>query len=83
MQFFIGAIGAVCVLLLFAAGVFLGWKLRGMDEKRKIRKTAAELSAQDLQLMKDQQEAFRMMQNYTPEMAYGYKIGEDLGGEHA
>ena len=82
MEFLIGAVGAVSVMLLFAAGIFVGWKLRAADEKRRVRKTAAELTEQQVREMKEQQEAFRQMQNYTPEIAYGYKVKDALGGDH-
>ena len=83
MEFLIGAVGAVSVMLLFAAGIFVGWKLRAADEKRRVRKTAAELTEQQVREMKEQQEAFRQLQNYTPETAYGLTAKDGLGGDSA
>ena len=83
MEFLIGAVGAVSVMLLFAAGVFTGWKLYEAADKRRVRKTAAELSDKQLQELKEQQEAFRQMQNYSVETAYGYRPDNIVGGDRA
>ena len=71
MEFLLGALGAIVVIALFALGVLVGWKAH----KRFARPKAEKVSDEDMKLMKAQQEAFRQMQNYTAEMAYG--IGSD------
>ena len=83
MEIIYGAVGALIAMALFIGGGFLGWFIRGRMERQKVRKTARDLTKREIQELKDQQEAFRQMQNYTPEIAYGYNPKEELGGELA
>lgn len=83
MEIIYGAVGALIAMLLFIGGGLLGWFIRGRLERQRVRRTAKELTKRELQALKEQQEAFRQMQNYTPEIAYGYNPKEELGGELA
>lgn len=83
MEIIYGAVGALIAMLLFIGGGFLGWCIRGRVERQKVRRTARELTKRELQVLKEQQEAFRQMQNYTSEIAYGYDPKDELGGEQA
>lgn len=77
MDFLMGVFGALCVVILLVVGLLIGWKLKDYMDKRRVRKTAAELTEKEIREMAAQQEAFRQMQSYTPEIAYGYKL-EDM-----
>ena len=68
MAFVIGAVGAVLVMGVFALGVFAGWKAHGRFAHVEPVKSASE---QELKELAEQQEAFRQLQNYSAETAYG------------
>lgn len=70
MEFIIGALGALLTVALFAAGVLLGWRLKGLDVKR-LQHKADPVTEQEARRLKEEQEAFSMLQNYTVEDAYG------------
>lgn len=68
-----GFVGACTALALIAAGVLIGWKLRGhVDSKREtdIRVDQA-VNEQERDRLKREQEAFREMMHYNAEVAYG------------
>ena len=68
MSFLLGALGAVAVFGLFALGVFVGWRLC----KRFARPAPVEKPPdRELREMAEQQAAFRQMQNYNADVAYG------------
>lgn len=71
MSFVPGAIGALIVLALFAAGVFTGWKLKAYDDARVSTTRAKELSEDERDRLIQEQEAFKLIQNYTVDRAYG------------
>ena len=81
MTFVYGMVGALAVLLLFIGGAFAGWKARDYIARREFKKTAKELSADELRPMAEVQEAFRELQNYSAEKAYGMKARGEIGGE--
>lgn len=66
MEFMIGALGAVLVLLLLGAGTLLGWKLRGRS-----RQTAPPPEEEELRRLRAEQEAFRQLTHYSADVAYG------------
>ena len=72
MAFLIGALGAAAVFGLFALGVFAGWKARGRHGQLP---KAEKASDRELRALKAQQEAFRQLQHYSADVAYG--IGQD------
>ena len=78
MAFMFGALGAVAVIGLFALGVFVGWKLH----KRFARPAPAEPpSDKELKRLAAEQEAFRQVQNYSADVAYGIGANELERGE--
>lgn len=80
MDFIFGFIGALLAIALFAGGVFCGWRLKVADQKRERVITAQELNEKERQMLKEQQEAFNRLQNYTVEDAYGLNR-QDTPGE--
>lgn len=72
MQFFVGFIAGLCVLVVFAFGALLGWKARGRDAKRTATVTAAELTETQKQQLREEQEAWKALHNYGVEEAYAY-----------
>ena len=82
MEFLIGALGAILIIALFAAGVLLGWKLKAADVKRSKYETDP-LTEQEARRLKDEQEAFSMIQNYNVEDAYGMNRDFRLHGAHS
>lgn len=81
MEMIYGALGALFVVALLALGAFAGWKARGHFYVAKAERPAAE----DVKRMEAAQAAFRQLQNYNADVAYG--IGGDakqeLGGSEA
>ena len=74
LNFLFGFLGALAAAALVSAGVALGWKLRKEYEKR-MKPEIEPPTERERRLMIEQQEAFRRLQNYTAETAYG--IGQD------
>lgn len=74
MAFLIGALGAVLAVGLFALGAFAGWKAHGRFSRARVDPAPE----QELRELKAQQEAFRELQNYSAETAYG--IRRDMEG---
>lgn len=77
MQFLFGFIGALVVMLLFAAGVWAGWKAKEAMNHLVSKKTAPELSEQERLVLKAQLEAQQQLFDYGPEQAYGMKLTEE------
>ncbi len=79
MMILYGALGAVSVMTLFALGVFAGWKLHA----RFARRTAPDPEEKELRRIKAEQDAFRQLQNYNADIAYGIKpaSGDEDGGD--
>lgn len=84
MEFVYGVIGALAVLILFFGGGFAGWKLREYVYQRACEQKAKELTESERRQLMDQQEAFRQMQNYNVDVAYGWKPPRpEFGGDKA
>lgn len=68
--------GGLLVLLLFSFGFFAGWKLHTLLASRPPRRAkptemeARQLAEQQRQLI-ERQNAFRILQDYSTERAYG------------
>lgn len=77
MQFLFGFIGALVVMLLFAAGVCVGWKAKSELASYVSKKTAPDLNEQERQILKEQLEAQQRLFDYGPEQAYGMKLTEE------
>ena len=73
MQFLMGFVGAIVVMMLFAAGVLVGWKAKDAMTRFVSKKTAPELSEQERQMLQEQMAAQQMIFAYGPETAYGMK----------
>ena len=69
MAFFMGLAGGAAVAALLLSGIILGWQLA----RRQVRSTAEALSEGEDRRLREEQEAFRLLQNYTVERAYGGK----------
>jgi len=83
MEFLLGAVGCLLVLLLVFAGLMLGWWAHSWARERTAVQTAKELDEEERKRLIQQQEAFRLVQNYTPEHAYGMytSVDKEKSGE--
>jgi hypothetical protein len=81
MDFLIGMIGALLVVVLFGLGVFLGWSLRGMTREQpkpyEDGRSPEEIAKERKRLI-EEQEAFRQQMEYNAETAYGMSGNEEL-----
>ena len=73
MSIVYGALGALFVLALYAAGVLTGWKAHA----RFYKSTAQSPAEEELKRLRAEQEAFRQMQHYSAETAYGIGSTQD------
>ena len=71
MDMLMGALGALFVMGLLALGFFAGWKAH----KRFCRPAAKSATDEELRRMQAEQDAFRQMQNYNADTAYGITAG--------
>jgi len=71
MTFLFGILGCFLSLALFASGFAAGWKLRC----RLPDITADPISEREKSRLQDEQQAFRTLQNYSAERAYGIYEG--------
>lgn len=78
MAFLWGVLGAAAVAALLGLGFALGWHGRGAIPSS--RRPEAPGEAEERRLA-EEQEAFRLMQNYSTERAYGM-AGTKRTGEH-
>ena len=69
MAFLLGLAGGTVVVGLLMAGGFVGWQLA----RRQARPMTKALSEGEDRRLREEQEAFRLLQNYTVERAYGGK----------
>ena len=68
MEILMGAAGAVLALGCFGAGAVLGWRIA---EKLRMPPAAMPLEEREARRLREGQEAFRSLQNYSAEQAYG------------
>ena len=91
MYFFMGFFGAVACLTMFGAGFVTGWSAYRLTRRRKTckdprRDIPPQPGAQgDIQAesnvqsdMQAEQDAFRRLQNYSVEDAYGRKLQDEI-----
>lgn len=71
MEFIYGALGVVVTILLFAAGVFTGWKVREQVYASTRKIYAKELTEKERQQLIEDQTAFSELMGYNIEVAYG------------
>lgn len=69
MTFIIGVAGALTVLTLLGVGFFMGWQQAG----RKAPPAPKAPTEAERHRLREEQEAFHLLQNYTVERAYGGK----------
>ena len=75
--FLYGVFGALFVLTLLSIGALIGWNLRARTWKPKAE--APDVS--EIQRMQEEQDAFRQLQNYSADVAYGLAKNELEGGD--
>jgi len=77
MSIVYGALGALFVLALFAGGFVTGWKVRAKFYRAKVESPAEA----ELKKIQEEQDAFRLLQNYNSDMAYGiHAVKDELEG---
>lgn len=67
MAFIIGFAGGLAALGLLGAGFFLGWQAA----RRRSGPGAEAPGEEETRRLREEQEAFALLQNYTVERAYG------------
>lgn len=76
-----GALGAVLVLLLFAAGVYVGVKIERHQATMAQPEVKVETPAEaERKRLIAEQKAFSTLMNYNADMAYGHIPAQDAGG---
>lgn len=71
MEFLYGLAGSLVAFVLLGAGFFMGWKAQEhLAQPREQIGTAPELSAEEKQRLREQQEAFQQLLDYNAEKAY-------------
>ena len=75
MEILMGAAGAVLALGCFGAGAVLGWRIA---EKLRMPPAAMPLEQREARRLREGQEAFRSLQNYSAEQAYGMLRKEEV-----
>ena len=75
MEILMGAAGAVLALGCFGAGAVLGWRIA---EKLRMPPVAMPLEEREARRLREGQEAFRSLQNYSAEQAYGMLRKEEV-----
>lgn len=72
MEFLIGFIAGLSVLVVFLAGAILGWKLKGRENAGRATVTAPELTETQKQQLREERAAWQALHNYGVEEAYNY-----------
>jgi hypothetical protein len=73
MDFLIGFAGAFTLLLLTGGSFLLGWMAQDKYAKKHYSSSADSPDMVTRQMLKEQQQAFTEMQNYSVETAYRMK----------
>ena len=74
--FLLGVLGALSVLALLSTGAIIGWKARTaytahLEALRPPAPEPHEMTPEELERFRQDQEAFETMLHYSPEIAYG------------
>ena len=78
-----GFVGAILALGLFATGAYCGWRMNDKLREKKTVIAEREIGEAERNRLKREQEAFRTMLNYNPDMAYGINVGDYIGQEES
>ena len=71
MEFLFGFLGAMLAVCLLLGGVALGWVLRGKMLAKERQITANQLTEAEKRRLREEQEAWTALHNYSVEDAYG------------
>ena len=76
-----GALGCLAFFLLLSLGVVIGWKLRGFynrgfQPRTPLTETEEKAQEELTRKLKQEQQAFHVLQNYSAERAYGMTGGD-------
>jgi len=72
-----GVLGMLLAIALFGGGAALGWHLHIRFQDKTKAAVHIEMSEQEKRRQKEDAQAFDMLVNYSPEMAYGLHRTED------
>lgn len=75
LSFLYGIAGSVLVAVLFAGGFFTGWKLKGKTVEAQHHEAEIAYTEKQLKSMRDMDEAFNKMLEYSADTAYGMDRG--------
>lgn len=78
-----GFVGAILALGLFAAGAYCGWRMNEKLREKKAVIAEQQIGEAERERLKREQEAFRTMLNYNPDMAYGINVNDYIGQEES
>ena len=70
MEFLLGFLGAVLAVALFGLGMYAEWKLRERACERQQKVTAEQLTEEQKRMLREEQEAWKALHNYSVEDAY-------------
>ena len=71
-----GVVGALLGIAVCAGCFWLSWRTQAKVSERFRKTEAKELGEQERAMLIEQQQAFRSMMNYSPEIAYGIEPAE-------
>lgn len=81
MSILIGLFCGTFAVILFSSGVFAGWKLHGIVNhipKPVEQPPLTDEQKERIERVKQEEEVFRIMQNYDSDTAYGVSGSETL-----
>lgn len=73
MEFLLGFLGAILAMGLFFAGMAVEWHLKEREFARTQKATAEQLTEAQKQRVREEQEAWMALHNYSVEDAYGVR----------
>ena len=73
MEFLMGFLGALLAVGLFVAGTCIGWTLKGQHFAQTQKVTAEALTEAQKQRVREEQEAWMALHNYSVDDAYGVR----------
>lgn len=77
MEFLLGFLGAILAVGLFVTGAVLGWRCKERDFARNQQATAEKLTEAEKRRIKEEQEAWTALHNYSVEDAYNLNPREN------